>query len=122
MLKAVHAQEDISSAREKAAAVVEKLRSMRLAAADKCFTDGVKETLSYMAFPREHWTRIRSNNILERSMREIRRRTRVVGAVPDGKSVLMLAATTLRHTSGTKWGTRRYLDMDRLHQLEKTNN
>jgi len=120
MLKAVHAQEDVAAAREKAAAVVAKLRSMRLAAAAKCFEDGVEETLSYMAFPREHWTRIRSNNMLERIMREIRRRTRVVGAFPDGRSALMLVAARLRHISGTKWGTRRYLDIDRLHQLEET--
>ncbi len=120
MLKAVHAQEDVAAAREKAGAVTEKLRSMRLAAAAKCFEDGVEETLSYMAFPREHWTRIRSNNMLERIMREIRRRTRVVGAFPDGKSALMLVAARLRHISGTKWGTRRYLDMDRLYQPEES--
>jgi putative transposase len=120
MLKAVHAQEDVAAAHEKAAVVTEKLRSMRLAAAAKCFEDGVAETLSYMVFPREHWTRIRSNNMLERIMKEIRRRTRVVGSFPDGKSALMLVAARLRHISGTKWGTRRYLDMERLHHVEET--
>ena len=44
-------------------------------------------------------------------MREIRRRTRAVGAFPDGQSALMLAAARLRHVTGTRWGTRRYLDM-----------
>ena len=72
------------------------------------------ETLSYMAFPREHWTRIRTNNVLERIMREIRRRTRVVGNFPDGQAALMLVAARLRHIAGTRWGTRRYLDMERL--------
>lgn len=120
MLKAVHAQEDVKAAREKAQAVSEKLRVMRLAAAAKCFSDGVEETLSYMSFPREHWTRVRSNNMLERIMKEIRRRTRVVGAFPDGRSALMLVAARLRHIAGTKWGTRRYLDMDRLHVVEET--
>nr|WP_145432944.1 transposase [Lacipirellula limnantheis] len=72
------------------------------------------ETLSYMAYPREHWIRIRTNNPLERIMREIRRRTRVVGAFPDGNSALMLVAARLRHVAGTKWGTRKYLDMERL--------
>ena len=52
-------------------------------------------------------------------MREIRRRTRVVGAFPDGKSALMLVAARLRHVAGTRWGTRKYLDMDRLHEMEK---
>ena len=37
-----------------------------------------------MEFPPEHWRQIRTNNPLERIMREIRRRTRVVGAFPDG--------------------------------------
>jgi len=116
MLKAIHAQEDRAAAREKAAAVVGKLRAMRLANAAAIVEEGVEETLSYMRFPREHWTRIRTNNMLERIMREIRRRTRVVGAFPDGQSALMLVAARLRHIAGTKWGTRRYLDPDRLDE------
>jgi transposase-like protein len=79
MLKAIHAQEDRQAARDKAGLVAEKLDAMRLAQAATVVRDGVDETLSYMAFPREHWTRIRTNNVLERIMREIRRRTRVVG-------------------------------------------
>ena len=46
------------------------------------------ETLTYYAFPDIHWQKIRTNNPLERIMREIRRRTRVVGAFPDGQSCL----------------------------------
>jgi transposase-like protein len=57
--------------------------------------------------------------MLERIMKEIRRRTRVVGAFPDGHSALMLVAARLRHISGTKWGTRRYLDMDRIHEARE---
>jgi transposase-like protein len=57
--------------------------------------------------------------MLERIMREIRRRTRVVGAFPDGKSALMLVAARLRHISGTRWGTRRYMDMGRLREPER---
>src|SRR5262245_11184337 len=65
-------------------------------------------TLSYYAFPEEHWRRIRTNNPLERILREIRRRTRVVGAFPDGQSALNLAAARLRHIAGTAWSTKRY--------------
>ena len=72
-----------------------------------------------MAFPTEHWRQIRTNNPLERIMREIRRRTRVVGAFPDGRSALMLVAARLRHIAGTRWGTKRYLDMDRLKEEEE---
>lgn len=45
---------------------------------------------------------IRTNNPLERIIREIRRRTRVVGAFPDGHSALMLVAARLRHIASTK--------------------
>jgi putative transposase len=119
MLKAIHAQEDRQAAREKAAAVAHKLESMRLGQAAKIVRDGVEETLSYMSFPREHWTRIRTNNMLERIMRELRRRTRVVGNFPDGHSALMLVAARLRYVAGTRWGTRQYMDMERLRELEQ---
>jgi transposase-like protein len=76
--------------------------------------EGAKETLSYYDFPRQHWRSLRTNNPLERLMREIRRRTRVVGAFPDGQSALMLVAARLRHVSTTKWGSRQYLNIDRL--------
>lgn len=46
----------------------------------------------YYAFPDIHRQKIRTNNPLERIMREIRRQTRVVGAFPDGQSCLNLAA------------------------------
>jgi transposase-like protein len=121
MLKAIHAQEDLTAACEKGMLVVEKLEAMRLGVAASCVREGVEETLSYMRFPREHWTRVRSNNMLERIMKEIRRRTRVVGAFPDGRSALMLVGARLRHIAGTKWGSRRYLDMDKLREPELTN-
>ena len=116
MLKAIHAQEDRAAAEQKAQDVVRKLKDMKLTKAATCVEEGASETLSYMAFPREHWTRIRTNNTLERIMREIRRRTRVVGSFPDGRSALMLVAARLRHIASTKWGTRAYLDMKRLKE------
>ena len=119
MLKAIHAQEDRQAARRKAEDVVEKLEAMKLGKAAQIVREGVEETLSYMAFPTEHWRQIRTNNPLERIMREIRRRTRVVGAFPDGRSALMLVAARLRHIAGTRWGTKRYLDMDRLREQEQ---
>jgi transposase-like protein len=116
MLKAIHAQEDRENAEGKAVAVAEKLESMKLAKAAQIVREGVGETLSYMSFPREHWRCLRTNNPMERLNREVRRRTRVVGAFPDGQSALMLVAARLRHVAGTKWGLRRYLDMTRLRE------
>ena len=76
--------------------------------------EGVEETLAYMSFPREHWLKIRTTNPLERINREIRRRTRVVGAFPDGRSALMLITARIRYVTSNDWSTRRYLDMSRL--------
>jgi transposase-like protein len=52
-------------------------------------------------------------------MKEIRRRTRVVGAFPDGNSALILVSARLRHIAGTEWGARRYLDMERLKERKR---
>ena len=56
------------------------------------------------------------NNPLERIMKEIRRRTRVVGAFPDGQSCLNLAAARLRHIAGTAWSAKCYMNMRPLYQ------
>jgi len=89
---------------------------MKLSRAAEMVTEGIHETFGYYGFPREHWRKIRTNNPLERIMKEIRRRTRVVGSFPDGKSALMLVAARLRHIGGTKWGMNQYMKMDRLER------
>ena len=137
MLKAVHAQESKKAAREKARAVVEELRAMKRKEAAKKAEDGVEETLTYCEFPFEHWTGIRSNDVIERLNREIRRRTRVVGTFPDGNSALMLVCACLpwgpgvdighahalglmlvcaclRHGAGTQWANKKYMNMKHL--------
>jgi putative transposase len=119
MLKAIHASEDRAAARVKAAQVVAKLREMKLTAAAQLIEASIEETLSYYAYPSEHQRSLRTNNPLERVMREIRRRTRVVGEFPDGNSALILVAARLRHIAGTQWSKRRYLDMSRLKTLEE---
>ena len=78
------------------------------------YEDGIEETLTSCDFPSEHWTRIRTNNVIERLNREIRRRTRVVGTFPDGNSALMLVCARLRHVAGTQWGNKKYMNMKHL--------
>jgi len=117
MLKAIHAQEDAAAAADKARQVVDKLRAMKLAKAAEIVANGIGETLSYYHLPPEHWRCLRTNNPLERLMREIRRRTRLVGAFPDGNSALMLVAVRLRHVASTRWGTKRYLQVNRLAEV-----
>lgn len=118
MLKAIHASEDRPAAEEKTRQVVAKLREMKLPMAAEHVQQNAPETFGYFAFPAEHWRNLRTNNPLERVIREVRRRTRVVGAFPDGNSALILVCARLRHIASKNWGGRRYMDMDRLRRQD----
>ena len=85
-------------------------------AADK-LENGLEETLTYMDFPSEHWLRIRTNNVIERVNREIKRRTRVIGTFPNGESALMLVCARLRYIASNDWGKKRYLNMKHLTDM-----
>ncbi|MEF2593569.1 MAG: IS256 family transposase [Eggerthellaceae bacterium] len=114
MLKAVHAMEPREASEAKALEVASELEGSMLGEAAKAVREGCAETLAYTRFPREHWRRIRTDNAIERLNRKIRRRTRVVGAFPDGKSALMLVAARLRYVAESERGSRRYLDVTLL--------
>ena len=118
MLKAIHAQESKEAARRKAKEVAAELIKLKLKEAAQKLENGVEETLTYMGFPAEHWTKIRTNNVIERVNREIRRRTRVVGTFPDGNSALMLVCARLRHVAGTQWGGKKYMCMKHFETME----
>ena len=117
MLKAIHAQESKKAAREKARTVVAELKAMKLKEAANKLENGMEETLTYYDFPSEHWIKIRTNNVIERLNREIRRRTRVVGCFPDGNSALMLVCARLRHVAVTQWGNKKYMSMKHLDAM-----
>ena len=93
---------------------MEELHSMKLKEAAKKVEDGIEKTLTFCDFPSGHWTRIRTNNVIERLNREIRCRTRVVGSFPDSNSALMLVCAQLRHLAGTQWGNKKYMNMKHL--------
>ena len=118
MLRAIFSQESRESALEKAASVVTRLREMKLQRAARTLEEGIGETLSYYDFPAAHWRKIRSNNVLERLNREIRRRTNVVGSFPDSEAALMLVAARLRYVLSHRWGTKRYMNMESLLEGE----
>ena len=118
MLKAIHAQESFEASMKKAEEVMAELRDVRLTAAARTIEEGVAETLTYTAFPMQHWVRIRTNNAIERLNREIKRRTRVVGTFPDGRSALMLVAARCKYVAESGWGRRRYLDVSSLEETE----
>lgn len=118
MLKAIHSQENHEAALQKAKVVAQRLKELKLSRASKIVEDGIEETLAYMSFPSQHWLRIRTNNTIERVNREIKRRTKAIGAFPDGESALMLVCARLRHVAESAWGTKRYLNMQHLFDQE----
>ena len=101
---------------DKLGSCVKRKKEMRLNAAAKKLEDGIEEALTYMNFPSQHWLKIRTNNVIERLNRKIRRRTRVVGAFPDGNSALILVCARLRYVAGKDWGCKRYLCMKYLEE------
>ena len=92
---------------------------MKLKAAAELVDKAIHETLTFYAYPPQHWLKLKTNNPLERLLKEARRRTKVVGAFPDGRSALMLVAARLRHVSATHWGTRKYMNMKLLEEMDK---
>jgi putative transposase len=80
-------------------------------AADLVEQGSPRDSDQAMTFPTFTGQKIRANNPLERIMKEIRRRTRVVGAFPDGQSCLNLAAARLRYLAGTSWSIKCFMNM-----------
>ena len=115
-LKAIFAMESRTTALAKAAEDAREKESRRLTAAASCLREGIGETTTYLLdeYPPEHRRRIRTNNMIERLNREIRRRTRVVGCFPDGRCARMLICARIRYVTANDWSSRRYLDMSRL--------
>lgn len=70
----------------------------------------------------EHWSRIRTNNTIERLNREIRRRIKVAGTFPDGNSAIMLVCARLRYVANSQWGAKRYLNMKHLDYMDNVEN
>ena len=67
---------------------------------------------NYRSFSREHWRRIRTTNGLERINKELKRRTRVVGAFPSDKSFMRLGVSRLIDINEEWMTTKKYLSMD----------
>ena len=78
-----------------------------------CLEAGFAAATVFFAFPPAHWHRLRTTNSIERLHREIKRRTRVVGAFPDRASTLRLI-TAVAIEATAIWGDRQYLDVTTL--------
>ncbi|WP_422368670.1 transposase [Pelagibius sp.] len=102
------------------AEVVAALKAKKLSKAPELVESYIAETFRFNAFPDQHWIKLKTNNSLERIVREIQRRSRVVGIFPERQSALNLAAAKLRYIADTKWSLKRYINMDLLKQHRGT--
>lgn len=75
-------------------------------AAGWAFGEAREDALAYMAFPREHWPKIRTNNQQERANREIKRRYRSVQSFPSRASMMRLTCAVLMGEEGRRQAQR----------------
>ncbi len=115
-IRQVFAAEDVAEARERLAGVATaleqtapKVARLLLAAED--------DLLAFMAFPAEHWCKLRSTNPLERINREIGRRSDVVGIYPNDAALVRLAGSLLIEQNDEWLVGRRYLSIESLEAV-----
>jgi transposase-like protein len=103
-------------ARERLAEVVERIEPVAPKVA-RLLLDAEADLLGFYAFPREHWSKLRSTNPLERVNREIGRRSDVIGIFPNDASLIRLAGMLLIEQSDEWLVARRYLSQESLSAI-----
>src|SRR4051812_38465816 len=76
-------------------ALVDQLDNGGFAAAARCLADDLDALVVHLRYPLRHRRRWRSTNLLERSLGEVKRRTKVMGRFPGESSCLTLAWAVL---------------------------
>jgi putative transposase len=117
-IRTVFAQPDPASAREAWRKVADSLRGRFGRVAD-LLDEAEADVLAYLAFPREHWRQIWSNNPIERLNKEIKRRTDVVGIFPNDAAVIRLVGAVLAEQHDEWQVCRRYFSVESLAKLTK---
>jgi putative transposase len=116
-VRTIFAQPHRQAAGQQVQEVVKALEG-RWPKAAKVLADAEEDILAYMAFPPEHWTRLSSSNPLERTNREVKRRTDIVGVFPDQESVIRLVGAVLRELDDEWQVERRYFSLDSMRKLK----
>lgn len=115
-IRQIFAAEDAAEARERLAGVATALEQSAPKVA-RLLLEAEEELLAFMAFPAEHWSKLRSTNPLERVNREIGRRSDVVGIYPNNAALIRLAGVLLLEQNDEWLVGRRYLSVESLGPL-----
>ena len=115
-LKRVFASDDVSEARTKSVELAEQL-DKRADRAIECLEQGLEDALAVYALPTKFRRRLKSTNMQERLIQEVRRRERVIRIFPNEDSVLRLIGALLAEFH-EEWQGRKYLDMDDYHEWD----
>ena len=113
-LKRIFASEDVGEARAKAVELAEQL-DKRAARAIECLEHGLEDALAVYSLPAKYRRRLKSTNMQERLIQEVRRRERVIRIFPNEASVLRLIGALLAEFH-EEWQCRKYLDMAQYHE------
>jgi putative transposase len=117
-IRTVFVQVEADAAREQWRRVADNFRPRYARLAD--LLDAAEtDVLAYLAFPREHWRQIWSNNPLERLNKEVKRRTDVVGIFPNATAVVRLVGAVLSEQHDEWQVARRYFSAESLAKLRK---
>ncbi len=100
LVRTIFAQPDKTAAHVQLADVVESLRTALSQRLPRCLKTRRRTFWLTWPFPSEHWRQLHSTNPLERLMREIGRRTDVVGIFPNRASLIRLAGAVLDGAAG----------------------
>jgi transposase-like protein len=117
-IRTIFAQPNQETAKQQLAEVVRAMEP-RWPKAAQVLTASEEDGLTYMTFPREHWTRIYSTNPLERLNREVKRRTNVVGIFPSSDAVLRLVGSVLIEIHDEWQVGRRYFSLESMRKLKE---
>jgi putative transposase len=115
-IRGIFSADSDQEARERLAEVVERLEPIAPKVAHLVL-DAEADLLGFYALPREHWSKLRSTNPLERVNREIGRRTDVVGIFPNDAALIRLAGSLLVEQNDEWLVARRYLSQESLSGL-----
>jgi transposase-like protein len=118
LLKTIFAQPTLVEAKEELGRVVHALRP-KFPNVAELVEEAENDVLTYMSFPPEHWSKLHSTNMLERLMRTIKARTRVVSIFPDEVSLERLAGAILIEENEEWLEARRYISESSMARLRR---